>query len=157
METTAVDRLSLWIQNKQLIQNINQNNVEIESLKEDIIGNVFGNFKNLLQSLLKTKYTLKIEKQQLLNNTLRNHVLDENDIDKNRKLLIASLPNDCLSYTMKFLDSNERCTVQQCCRLFAITARQESSVNNIDIDLPLMNITLHYQQSLKVYNLMIII
>ena len=112
METKAVDLLSVWIQNKQLIETINKNNVEIESLQQDIISNVFGNFHKLLQFLLNNVNNLDIEKQQLLHNTLRNHLFDKNDIDKNSKLLITTLPNDCLSYTMKFLEPNDRYIIE---------------------------------------------
>ena len=141
MEVKNADRLTLWIQNKQLIESIKKNNKEIESLQQDIIRNVFGNFQKLLQFLLRNVITLTIEKHQLLHNTLTNHVIDDNDIDKNSKSLIATLPNDLLSYTMKFLEQNDRYIIQQCCRLFAITARKESSVNTIYLDLPLMGIT----------------
>ena len=60
-----VDRLSIWLQNKQLLQQINSNKNDIQLMQQDIIENVFDGFYNLLNVLLQNRYTMSTGKHKL--------------------------------------------------------------------------------------------
>ena len=134
-ESYTTDQLSIWIKNKQLWQYIDKNNVQ--SIQHDIISDVFGRFQGLMEHLLGEISTLNTLKQNKLYNRSLNHSSYSHDIFHNyhckeSKVTIASIPDQCLSYIMKFLTQNNRYLVQRTCRLFALAIRQECAVNNIE-------------------------
>eukprot|EP01084_Bolivina_argentea_P291536 501060_1 len=139
MSSEVYDALSIWIKNKQALENVDTE--LLLSIQQEIITEVFGGFDLLLQCLLRSYSTVPIQQQNKLFSILSQYSTDndkEFQAANNQCISILQLPDDCLSYTMKFLTNNDRHNAQFCCRLFAITARQESAVNNIEKDFPLM-------------------
>ena len=134
--TFSTDATSMLIQNIQLLEKLNPS--QLQSLQNDIINHVFGGFQSLCNFLFKpTIKIITIEMQHKLHQLLTNTV--EEDPIPSTLLKVTDLPNDCLSYMMRFLSPTERATIQICNRHLAITARQESSVNDIEKELPMMN------------------
>ena len=138
-EIHTMDHFSAWIKNKQLWQYIDK--PDIDKLQNDIINNIFGGFKLFIDHLLDNQYHLSVLQQNKLYHILSNHSSNSYDIfhnyhtdDNNDKISITSIPDQCLSYIMQFLTQNNRYMVQQTCRLFAISIRQEGAVNNVEKD-----------------------
>eukprot|EP01083_Nonionella_stella_P082006 226254_1 len=143
MSSEVYDQLSIWIKNKQAMDSISQKIVL--SLQDEIIASVFGGFDKLLTFLLKEKTTMYTEQHNVLFNIINEYSND----DTATQSLVTTLPDDCLSYTMKFLTINDRNNAQQCCRLFAITARQEASVSDMDHHLPFMRMVPHLESIIE--------
>ena len=159
----TVDSLSIWLQNKQLFEQFDDN--KLLSLQNEIVNTVFGGFKSLLELLLRGNNNIMTVSQhhkfhQLLSNnydqdifnTYRDKVKqsdNSNNNDNTSSTHLLDLPDDCLSYTMKYLTPHERYTIQQCCRLLTIVTRQESSVNDIEKDLPLMRMVPYKRNMLQ--------
>eukprot|EP01084_Bolivina_argentea_P281267 481211_1 len=123
-----MDNFTTWINNNQLLNELSSN--DLNQLQHIIIENVFGGFKNMLKHMMKDYTTLSLMKHnQLYNILLTKHdgAIYDNYRQKNDQLCIADVSDDCLLYIMQFLNSNNRFTIQQTCRLFAVLSRQESS------------------------------
>ena len=122
-----MDHLSVWISNRQLLDQI-----DIEPQQHFIINEVFNGFENILQILMQHQHTLSL-KQHLKLQQLLTPKCDSLDIwgnyqsnqtnDNNNKLCIGDVPNDCLSHIFTFLDNKNKVSIQKSCRLFAILTR----------------------------------
>eukprot|EP01084_Bolivina_argentea_P104239 186660_1 len=134
------DYVSIWIKNKQALQYMDKNS--IKSLEQDIIQHVFGGIDELLNQMLIHPVILDIGHSNKLHEILINYSTNTDDLFANYRtqpnISITNIPDDCLSYIMKFIGPNGRYVIQQCCRLFAIIARKPSSLNNLQTDLELL-------------------
>eukprot|EP01084_Bolivina_argentea_P108254 193460_1 len=147
----SMDRLSLFIQNKQLLDQFDDD--QLQFVQYHIINHVFGGLRPLLNMLLAkltitTHHKLYIELSHVKENI--NIQNSTNNSNTQSLSVINILPKNVMSYTMSYLTSKERCYTQQVCRLFAIATRQELSVNCISEQLPLMGL-IPYQKSIIKY------
>eukprot|EP01084_Bolivina_argentea_P270765 460478_1 len=115
-----MDNNSIWLQNKQFLSEIT--NDKLFQIQPQIITELFGSFKRLLQQIIKHSFSILTTSQQIqLNKILTNQILmtSTTNITQINTSLIE-LPDDCLSYIMQYLNNHSRGTVRRCCKPLAI-------------------------------------
>lgn len=124
-------QLTAWINNKHLMDKISAD--DLNDLQNDIIENVFGSIKNMLQIALKDYNGISLEMQQkLFKILLTKH--DGTDIYHNHKLTnagtaqVSHLSNDAMSNIMSFCNNQDLHNLQQTCRLLAVTSQIRSKL-----------------------------
>eukprot|EP01083_Nonionella_stella_P245510 853300_1 len=118
------DHLTIWCKNKQAMANLNLTDSQMKSsgLQDEIIDGVFGGFRNVISLLLRVVGTHSMIMLQ--------SVLEAKSQTQSQSPQMTELPIDCLCHSFQYLTTDDRITAQQCCRSFAIAARDELAVNN---------------------------
>eukprot|EP01084_Bolivina_argentea_P064667 117911_1 len=133
----TMDGLSIWIQNKQIIEQFNDE--QLKFVQHDVINRVFGGLRTLLNMIL-DRLTLTMQHKLFVTLSDAAESLQITETNNNTKqIVIHDLPINIMSYTMRFLTSKDRYYSQQICRYFAIATRQKSAVNSIK-ELPMIGI-----------------
>eukprot|EP01084_Bolivina_argentea_P293549 504873_1 len=135
-----MDHINTWMHNKHFESNLNKDQTDL--LKDDIINNVFGGMKEMLNHLLKSPHALSTEKQHKLYQTFSTkhpnlNMFYDDDINENdsKQPDLYKLPIDCLNHTMSFLDKFDHTTMQTTSRFLSISSRKYSNTSKTANDI----------------------